>query len=297
MIDPKEEVGISLENGLRLRFLPGDKPTSLVLFRLTKIMQLRPVQDPTHDIIFVSDSQSQYLNCRREGAVEKIEGLENITSQSDLWEIFPIDQGKIIICALDNQFNDMPFFSQICIFLSIISFFAKSRGGLQIHGALAERENVGVVFAGFSGRGKSTAVNRLPPSWQPLCDECTLVVPDEKGGYWAHPMPTCSRFKENGSGGTWNFQHSVPLKGLFILLKSDLDQVCPVNMAEAIYLTDISARQMMRRYMHKMSLKKQSAFSLSVFDNSRALAKAVPVYVLKLSLAGEFWNKIESAIN
>jgi SynChlorMet cassette protein ScmC len=60
----------------------------------------------------------------------------------------------------------------------VFSRAVEARGGLLIHGALAEWNGKGVILAGKSGVGKSTASARLTPAWRSLSDDATLIVPD-----------------------------------------------------------------------------------------------------------------------
>ena len=77
---------------------------------------------------------------------------------------------------------------------------AQARGGILIHGALAEREGSGVILAAPGGTGKTTASNRLPAPWRSLCDDSTLVVRDPQGNYWAHPLAHLEPFPGRGAG-------------------------------------------------------------------------------------------------
>ncbi len=118
------------------------------------------------------------------------------------------------------------------------------RGGVLMHGALAERDGSGVILAAPGGRGKSTASNRLPAPWHSCCDDATLVVMDTQGNYWAHPWPTWSRFiGRKAAGGSWDVQHAVPLKAIFILDQAPEDRVEPIGMGQGVSLLVESAEQ------------------------------------------------------
>ena len=112
-------------------------------------------------------------------------------------------------------------------------------GGLLLHGALAEKDGRGVILAAPGGTGKTTASNRLPLPWRSLSDDATLVVPDGSGGYRAHPWPTWSRFRDNGPGGRWNVEESVPLAALFFLSRAEVDRTEPAGTGDAVaYITE-----------------------------------------------------------
>ena len=53
---------------------------------------------------------------------------------------------------------------------------AQRRGGLLVHGGLAEWRGCGAVLAGAGTVGKSTASRRLPAPWRSWSDDATLVV-------------------------------------------------------------------------------------------------------------------------
>jgi len=101
----------------------------------------------------------------------------------------------------------------------------------------------------------------------------------------------------NGSGGTWNVQHAVPLKGIFFLEQAHDDAFEPVGIAESVCLLNASAEQAswtMPCHEEKNALRE---LRLQRFDNICALAKAVPSYVLRMSTDGAFWQAIERALN
>jgi signal peptidase I len=171
-----------------------------------------------------------------------------------------------------------------------------ARGGLLLHGALAEYRGSGFVLAGPSGVGKSTASRRLPLPWRSLCDDMTLVVRDGAGRFWAHPWPTWSRFRDNGPGGSWAVEHAIPLRAVFFLAQSPSDQLEPVHVTQATALTLESTVTIL-----------QEAYDLADEDAARvligrgvsaakALALATPAFSLKLSPDGRFWEKIEGVL-
>lgn len=84
---------------------------------------------------------------------------------------------------------------------SVIVLDVENRGGLLLHGALAECKRQGVILAGPGTVGKTTASRRLRLPWHSLSDDATLVVRDRAGRFGAHPWPTWSRFMFGGSWG------------------------------------------------------------------------------------------------
>ncbi len=196
---------------------------------------------------------------------------------------------------------------------------AQSRGGLLLHGALATfpaptgtsfppglvaREGAGaarlrecgVILAGPGMSGKTTASKRLPPPWRSLCDDTTLVVRDARGHYWAHPMPTWSRFYSysGGTGGSWDLQDSVPLCAIFFIARSpDNRAELPANWTYSLALLMESVEQASRQMLRGLPHRELSVVHREWLANARALARTLPLHLLHISLTGEFWKEME----
>ncbi len=173
---------------------------------------------------------------------------------------------------------------------------AQARGGVPVHGALAERDGIGVILAAPGGTGKTTASNRLPAPWRSLCDDITLVVRDPQGNYWAHPWPTWSRFLDGGPGGTWDVQSAVPLTGIFFLAQEVEDRVERVGPGQAVSLLVECVRQASMFMPLGLNKEETRTLHLERFNNLCALARVIPVHVLHISLTGAFWQEIEQAL-
>ena len=173
---------------------------------------------------------------------------------------------------------------------------AQARGGVLIHGALAERDGIAVILAAPGGTGKTTASKRLPPPWRSRCDDTTLVVRDPQGTYWAHPWPTWSRFLDGGPGGAWDVQAAVPLKGIFFLIQAVQDRVERVGMGQAVGLLGEAVGQASGLMAPGLCKEELRALHLERFHNLCALGRAVPVHLLHISLAGTFWEAIEQVL-
>jgi len=178
----------------------------------------------------------------------------------------------------------------------ILAREAQARGGVLIHGALAERDGMGVILAAPGGTGKTTASNRLPAPWRSLCDDTTLVVRDPQGNYWAHPWPTWSRFLNKGSGGTWDVQNAVPVKGIFFLAQAVEDRVERLGPGHAVSLLVECVGQASMSMASGLCKEELRALHLERFNNLCALARVVPAHVLHISLTGAFWQEIAQAL-
>jgi hypothetical protein len=173
---------------------------------------------------------------------------------------------------------------------------AQARGGVLLHGALAERDGRGVILAAPGGTGKTTASNRLPVPWRSLCDDTTLVVRDPHGNYWAHPWPTWSRFLDGGAGGTWDTQSAVPLKGIFFLARAVDDRVERLGPGHAVSLLVECVKQAARFMPLGPPKEELRALQLEWFNNLCALARVIPAHVLHISQTGAFWHEIEQSL-
>ena len=199
-------------------------------------------------------------------------------------------------CVLPSFVHSDGLFVQLMQLSSILARAAQTRGGVLLHGALAEKDGAGVILAAPGGTGKSTASGRFPPPWRSLCDDTTLVVPDALGNYWAHPWPTWSRFLWGDSGGTWDVQHAVPLKGVFFLSRALEDHVESIGPGHALSLLVESAQQASQLMGRGLATEETRALHLERFDNLCALARVVPAHLLHISLTGAFWEEIEQTL-
>jgi len=289
----QKAVGLSLANGMTLGLIPGDDQASSFISQLIKIMQLAPIADPTLSVILMVEGQKPYP-ISRDGTLKESRAKSVILSETDV--ITLIGEENNAICILNNHFIDKPFFMQIRYILALISTIELRRGCIFIHGGLVEKDHKGVIFAGRSGVGKTTAVNRIPAPWTPLCDDSTLIVKDDRGDYWAHPMPTRSRFKEDGPGGIWNAQHSVPLKGIFFLIQAEKEQLVPLNKINSTYFINQFADEAMVSLFGWCDIKTRTPIFTQILSNSSAIAQKVPTYILRLSLNGAFWEDVDRVL-
>ena len=203
------------------------------------------------------------------------------------------ESGSTTICRM-GQAADMDSLALQMMWLS--PFLVREMelsGGFLLHGALAEHKGYGIVFAGPGGRGKTTTSLRLPPPWKSLSDDTTLVVRDESGVYWAHPWPTWSRFMWGGPGGAWDVNHSVPLKGIFLLVQAEDACIKPIGTGQAIVMLQEVSEQASFLSLKSLDDERARARRLQRFENICTLAKKVPTSILQTSLASHFWEQIE----
>lgn len=201
------------------------------------------------------------------------------------------------LCALDSNENSENLGFQLMHLSMVISQDAQRHFGVLLHGALVERNGKGVILAGPTGIGKTTATRRLPHNWHSYCDDMTLVVCDQKGAYWAHPWPTWSTFMFNGPGGSWDVQHAVPLSSIFFLEQDYEDEFEPLGIAQNVCLLNASAEQSSWLMPGKLEKNALRELRLQRFDNICKLAQTIPSYILRMRLNGSFWQEIERTLN
>lgn len=182
--------------------------------------------------------------------------------------------------------------------MKIIRRDVLARDGLFLHGALAEKNGFGVILAGPSGVGKTTASMRLPSPWHSLSDDMTLVVRDDQGRYWGHPWPTWSFFWENNnSGRKWDVSYAVPLKGLFFLARALEDRAERIGAGRATGMLLETAQQASGRLDYRSSNEDLKAVNLQSFKNACVIAKSMKSFILNISLNGQFWKEMDLALN
>lgn len=178
----------------------------------------------------------------------------------------------------------------------------QARGGVLLHSALVLRpfpigrgagdESNGILLAGRSGVGKTTASKRLSPPWRSLCDDTTLIVRDDRSVYWAHPWPTWSRLFVEHADDRWDVQSAAPLRAIFVVGQAVQDRAVPAGAGETVGLLLEVARQASRRMWVGASPDELRAFCAQRFENLCALVQAIPAYLLDVSLDGAFWEEM-----
>jgi SynChlorMet cassette protein ScmC len=169
-------------------------------------------------------------------------------------------------------------------------------GGFPLHAALVERDGRGVLIAGRSGAGKSTACRRLPRPWRVLCDDTCLVV-QSGSGFRVHPLPTWSVFHDGAVGQCWEISRSVPVHAVFFLEQSETDGHDELGEGAAAALLARSAKTVFcNTTSSKMDGKARLDLMGRIFENACRMAGAAPGYVLRASLHGRFWEEMEKAL-
>jgi hypothetical protein len=270
---------LALADGTRWRIAAGDEAAAAIVSQLGGAMQWsRPGA--------AAGSPGEHP-CRL------LVQVEEHSTVAECYAPLASGNGGDVVCILSpSEHWGGPFHNLVRLSL-VFAREAQARGGVLIHGALAEKDGRGVILAAAGGTGKTTASRRLPAPWRSLCDDTALVVRDSQGRYWAHPWPTWSRFMDGGPGGAWDVQNAVPLQGLFVLAQSREDRAERVGPGHAVSLLMEGVKQASQYMPLGLFSDEIGALYLEGFDNLCALARAIPTHVLHLSMTGAFWQEID----
>jgi SynChlorMet cassette protein ScmC len=248
MANAKKNIAfLSLADESRWAVEGGDQQGSTVALRLKEIMRMQSYISSAHRLIILVNNQSGKAGdgipiVRNTGcsALLSNTGFETIRLATD--EI--MNNQRLTVIEVDSPVDTSDSLAYYLWQVSmVVAHQVQINGGFLIHGALAEWNGHGIVMAGPSAGGKTTASKRLFPPWRSLSDDCTLVVRDKQGVYFAHPWPTWSSFMFGGQGGAWDVQYAVPLKGVFFLKQVLEDKVEQINKARAVCMLVESVEQ------------------------------------------------------
>lgn len=307
---PDKGFALTLADGTRLALRAGDEEALQAVEFFARVTRLEPVDAP-----LPPGTRPLVAEVRGNGAP----GPAPLPAEADTEVVCTLDRPAIRRKrygrrgrngaperTIDPAPGEKSLWLRLARLSAAIGRETHPRGGVLLHSGLAripdrilpagEREDPGgILLAGRSGVGKSTASRRLPAPWRSRCDDATLVVRDAAGRYRAHPMPTWSRFfgLEAGDGSdTWDLEHAEFLRAIFILEQGDGDRAEPLGPGHAVSLLAELARQTSTQFLRGQPPVEIASFNLRCFDNICALARAVPAYLLRVSLDGVFWDEI-----
>ena len=268
--DSQPVLKLALADGSRWTIRATDEPAALAVSGLGRAMRLRPG----------TSGRELYAVACQDRSHDPQKPSRNGT----------------VVCYLSPLLNLDLQVVQMERIAAWIALESLPRGGLLLHGALAEYKGAGYIMAGPSGVGKSTASRRLPLPHRSLCDDKTLVVRDRTGRYWAHPWPTWSLFHNGRPDGSWPVEDAVPLQGIFFLRQSAFEQLQPTDRTHATALIMESAIDLIRVITRLSEAGESQRLWEDHLAAAKALATAVPVYSLQTSIQGRFWTEIEQVL-
>ncbi len=287
-----------LADGSRWVIAAGDGEAASIVSQLCEAMQLRVMSPPaslspaTSGTSTAGEGEPPHSGIVRRLLV-LVAAHNPEAPPATCYAPLPFEDDGFAVCVLRSFTHSDGLYIQLMELSLIFARDAQTRGAVLLHGALAEKAGAGVILAAPGGTGKTTASGRLPAPWRSLCDDATLAVRDPQGNYWAHPWPTWSHFLWGETGGAWDVQNAVPLKGIFFLSRAVEDRVEPVGPGHAVSLLVECAKQASQLMARGLSKEETRALNLERFNNLCALARAVPAYILSISLTGAFWQEIE----
>jgi SynChlorMet cassette protein ScmC len=327
-----DEFILSLADGTRLALCAGDPEAVRVVALLAEAARLqsapKPLPPGTRRLQAVVAGQQK---ATPHGSQPRYVSRMGTTDADAVCVLEPRDVQRPRLRRIDREGAVAPSFEslsetrwlwgQLARLSAAVGRETHQRGGVLLHSGLAAlpvagshapssgQAGRGVLLAGRSGVGKSTATRRLPIPWRSLADDVTLVVrgaedPQSaarytRGAYWAHPWPTWSWFfgeEARAGGGRWDVQRAVPLQAIVFLEQGPEDRTEPVGPGRAVCLLAELARQTSTHYLRGSPLEEIVAFNLRRFENLCGLVRAVPAYLLHVSLGGAFWEKIEAIL-
>jgi SynChlorMet cassette protein ScmC len=219
--------------------------------------------------------------------------LVSVSKKETHWRDLPAEHANEVLCRVGPFPTPEKTAFQLTRISQVVANASEKNGGLLVHGALAEWNDIGVILAGPGGVGKTTASRRLSPPWRSLSDDTALIVKAQDGTYWAHPWPTWSQYRQGDLNGSWDVQTAVKLGLICMLSKDKKDRVFLLPIRQAISeLVDVSSQTffIMANGMDKDAIRR---LNLMRFHNAVALSKRVPVCRLEISCYGKFWQEIE----
>ena len=201
-----------------------------------------------------------------------------------------------VICELDPGVDGSARVDQMRRAMLPVFSDALLSGGLPVHGALVEIDGAGVILAGRSGEGKSTACRRLQAPWRVLGDDLCLVVPCASGGFRAHPLPTWSALRERDDWKACRSGESVCLRAVFFLEQFAEDECRLLKKSSAAISLAASALEVFRSIDFEFPRREEKEVKKALYASAASLALEIPSHLLRLSLTGRFWEKIEQIL-
>ena len=273
-------------------WISGYPPRTSWVEKLAAIMHLHPAKNrgPNRLVFFtrkVSPSKTETASAPPPGwFCQRLMYMHN-------W--YRLDSPDIF-CEMDPVFCEFGGYGILWSALHFIHRNSIKLGGLPFHATLASFQGQAVILAGPSGTGKTTCYRRLPPSWQPLCDDELLVVLSPQGHYLTHPFPTWSDYLLHRTEKSWKVENAVPLAGIFFLEQSTKDYCDPLSLTEAAVSVTGSAQQVLIRFLPTCDPREARNVRQAIFENACELVKKIPAFRLQVSLTGRFWEKIETVL-
>lgn len=258
---------ITLADGFSLQITAGDAKAAPVVELLARAMRLGPGEAETVLRVITAEAESLFLK-----------------------------RDKEILCRLLPPAGPDDVAHRVFQVSLAIAHMVQKRGGILVHGGLAEFQGQGIILAAPSDTGKTTASSRLPAPWRSLSDDMALIVRATDHCYYGHPWPTWSLFFPKGPGGSWNTEYGVPLKSLVFLSQSQKDDLEDLNASQAAAMLIESVEQANTTFKRDLSSEDIHHNHMEQFAIVCAVTACLPSFRLLLSLNGKFWTHLEESL-
>jgi SynChlorMet cassette protein ScmC len=277
-------------------WITGDNSKEQLLSKFASIMRLKECNANGFCKLIIREREPEHSNSSILDSITSTDQPEWKVYESQSIRIIYSGSSDKVICEIKNGSDESIQYLSMWFSLHPIYQRSISLGGLPFHSGLAELDGKGVLFSASGNTGKSTCCRRLPSYWKPLCDDEALVVLSKSGEYMAHPFPTWSDYLMQRAENTWDVQYSVPLSAIFFIEQSEIDEVIPIRMGQSAIRITGSADQVCGKFLRSVSQEEKLEFKRNLFSNAYEMAKKVPAFQLRVSLNGNFWEKIEKVI-
>ncbi len=201
-----------------------------------------------------------------------------------------------IFCQIQHMDCMMSDMARIKSALNPVQKKAIKLGGGPLHAGLIEISGHGIAIAGHGDIGKSTFCSRVPDSWNTLCDDETLIIP-ENNRYTARPFPTWSDYLLDRPTQPRNISKGIPLTAIFFLKRSEKDRIVPMGEGEAAVRINESAKLILKSYWLFNEPEGNREMNEAIFQNACRIAREIPAYTLHFTRTGECWEEIEQVLS
>ena len=162
--------------------------------------------------------------------------------------------------------------------MCVLSHRLIQAGGLLLHGAALRKNDMGVLFLGLSGAGKSTITRLCEPD---ICfSDDGVVIKNQTNGIYAYRSPF-GLLKTNGS-----YEDSLKgeLQKIFLLEKSTCTRVLPITRSELMSV-------ILKHLIHFYKCFPPQTAQLG-FYTVKAILERLPVYRLQFAKNTKIWDNI-----
>jgi len=254
------------------------------------VMRLKKTDIPIgNQISIIPDSQE---------STDEIEGKKSRLIQNYYGKYWFYPDNLNICVSLSPETHDdyktrsMSFKTLIITLTSVL----EPHGAMFLHAATLVRDNEAVLVAASSGGGKSTTASRIPPPWHAPGDECCIVIPAEDG-YQVYTLPTWSAVATDPDRTkTWETGRPYRLKAFCILKQDTEDEMEKVGKAQSIAAITGSARQAAHIQLDRSGTEINQQYFSGCYRTAEEMVQTIPVYLLRTTLTGKFWEKLKQEL-